>query len=402
VVGAGIGGLVAALALVDSGYRVSVHEQAVALGEVGAGLTVSRGAQAVLGELGLAEALRPSASVVRANAFLHYRTGELLDGAFDHGDGATAATPLASRNWQMHRADLHAVLAAALRRRAPDALHVADRLVGLDDDGAGMRLSFDGGRSTTADIVVGADGLRSTVRGLLWGNRPPRPTGQVAFRSMLDGSEAAPFLGAGRAAVYYGPDRTFNRYALRGGAIVNCVAIARTGSWSDEGYDNEADPADLVELFAGWHRDVTGLLARSGRRLRRWALYDRDPLPRWRQGRVTLAGDAAHPMLPFLGLGAAMAIEDGFVLARCLATASDPVAGLDRYEALRRPRTSEVMLAARVEGELTQSRTPERFVAATAPSRHAAFYDFDPSSLGGPPGAPSTPTGPAWRRSTTP
>jgi salicylate hydroxylase len=391
VIGAGIGGLVAALALADAGFEVSVHEQAEALGEVGAGLTVSRGAQAVLAELGLTEALRNRASVVRSNAFLHYRTGVLIDGDFDHSDGApepATATPAGTdrpaplRNWQIHRADLHGILAAALRARVPDALHLSERLVGLDDDGPVVRLSFDGGRHADADVVVGADGLRSRVRALLWGERAPRPTGQVAYRCMVDGSRAAPFLGAGRAAVYFGPDRVFNRYSLRRGSIVNCVAIARTGSWRDEGYDNPAEPAEVAELYAGWHPDVTGLLARSRPgELRRWALYDRDPLPRWRQGNVTLLGDAAHPMLPFLGLGAAMAIEDGFVLARSLSAASSVGAGLDDYEARRGPRTRRVMLAARLEGELVQSRSPERFDAAAAPSRNAEFYDFDPSML---------------------
>jgi salicylate hydroxylase len=399
VIGAGIGGLVAALALVDSGLEVSVHEQADALGEVGAGLTVSRGAQAVLAELGLTAALRRQASVVRSNAFLHYRTGELIDGGFDHSDGDPGPAPTAgpsgppSHNWQIHRADLHAIL---------DALHLTDRLVGLDDVGPVIRASFDGGRSTKADLVVGADGLRSTVRDLLWGPRPLRPTGQVAYRCMVDGSSAAPFLGAGRAAVYYGPDGTFNRYGLRGGRIVNCVAIARTGAWQAEGYDNAAEPAEVSDLYAGWHPDVTGLLGQSNPgQLRRWALYDRDPLPQWRQGRVTLLGDAAHPMLPFLGLGAAMAIEDGLVLARCLSNSSSIPAGLDRYEDLRRPRTSEVMLAARLEGKLVQSRSPEQFDAAAAPSRNAALYDFEPSALYGPTLTPSAYADPSPRKTTT-
>jgi salicylate hydroxylase len=397
VIGAGIGGLTAALALADAGFEISVHEQAAALGEVGAGLTVSRGAQAVLAELGLTSTLRQRASVVRSNAFLHYRTGELIDGAVDHSDGAPgpedpAGSRPPSHNWQIHRADLHAILAAALQARAPAALHLSHRLVGLVDDGPVVRISFDGGRSTEADIVIGADGLRSRVKELLWGAGPLRPTGQVAFRCMVDGSQAAPFLGAGRAAVYYGPGATFNRYTLRAGSIVNCVAIARTGTFHDEGYDHPASPAEMGELFASWHPDVTGLLARSNPgQLRRWALYDRDPLPQWRQGRVTLLGDAAHPMLPFLGLGAAMAMEDGFVLARCLAGTSSIPAGLDRYEAQRGPRTSEVMLAARLEGELVQTRSPERFDAAAAPSRNATFYDFEPSAPDGPTGPPAQP-----------
>jgi salicylate hydroxylase len=330
VVGAGLGGLTAALAMVQEGFGVTVYEQATQLGEVGAGLTLSRGAQHVLASVGLVDELRRHASAVRSNAFLHYRTGALLDGAFDHSEGSVDpdAAPV---NLHLHRADLHRVLVDALEARAPGSFLLGHQLVGIEHRADGVRLAFEG-------------------------------------RSPVD---------AGRAAVYYGPDRVLNRYTLRKGTLVNCVAIARTGTWRAEGWSSPATTDELVALYQGWHRDVLGLLrAAPPDGLRKWALYDRDPLARWGSGPVTLVGDAAHPMLPFLGLGAAMAIEDGVVLARCLA--ADPaVSGLDRYELVRRPRTTEIMLASRQEGSLVQARDPERFDAARAPSRNATFYDFD-------------------------
>ncbi|HEU0102521.1 MAG TPA: FAD-dependent monooxygenase [Mycobacteriales bacterium] len=379
VVGAGLGGLVAALALHDAGLDVEVREQAPALGEVGAGLTVSRGAQRVLAEIGVLDAVRARASSVRSNAFLHYRTGALLDGAPDHSDGAPEPGQLV--NLQIHRADLHEVLAAALAERAPGAVRLDSRLVGLADLGSQVEATFAGGARTRADLVVGADGLRSRVRELLWGAQDPRFTGQVAYRCLVPRELAAPYLAAGRAAVYLGPGRVLNRYALRGGALVNCAAIAQADGWREEGWTTPATSAELLALYDGWHPDVLGLFAAApADGLRKWALYDREPLARWRSGRVTLLGDAAHPMLPFLGLGSAMAIEDGLVLARALQASPDE-AGLDAYERARRPRTTEVMLLSRHEATLVQARDPDRFDPAAAPSRNPALYDFDPPAV---------------------
>jgi salicylate hydroxylase len=284
---------------------------------------------------------------------------------------------IAPVNLHLHRADLHRVLVDALEARAPGSFLLGHQLVGIEHRADGVRLAFEGRSPVDADLAVGADGLRSTIRRMLWGEDDPLFTGQVAYRCLVPVSLAAAFLDAGRAAVYYGPDRVLNRYTLRKGTLVNCVAIARTGTWRAEGWSSPATTDELVALYQGWHRDVLGLLrAAPPDGLRKWALYDRDPLARWGSGPVTLVGDAAHPMLPFLGLGAAMAIEDGVVLARCLA--ADPaVSGLDRYELVRRPRTTEIMLASRQEGSLVQARDPERFDAARAPSRNATFYDFD-------------------------
>jgi salicylate hydroxylase len=376
IVGAGLGGLAAAVALTRRGVRVEVYEQATALGEVGAGLTVSRGAQRVLAELGVLEDVRAQASLTQAMAFLHFRTGALLDGGYDRSDGT--ADDGRAGGVHIHRADLHRILTDTLARQAPGALRLGRRLVGLDDDGDRVTARFADGSAARGDIVVGADGLHSTVRGLLWGQAQPRFTGQVAFRCLIPGAVARPYLAAaGRAAVYFGPGRVFNRYTLRRGAIVNCVAIARTDRWREEGYTAPAAPEELIALYQGWHPDVLGLLGQAPRQLlNKWALYDREPLACWRQGRVTLLGDAAHPMLPFLGLGAAMALEDGGVLARALEPGAGPAA-LDRYEQARRPRTELVMRESRREGQLVQSRDPSRYDADAAPSRNPAYYDFD-------------------------
>ena len=379
IVGAGLGGLTAALALSRCGLDVAVYEQATVLREVGAGLTVSRGAQRVLAELGLGTQLLARASTVRSNAFVHYRTGALLDGAVDHTDGSGPADGVA-RNVQMHRADLHDLLVTTLRMRAPGALQLGRRFVDVSEYDARVTVTFADGSVVDGDLLLGADGLRSQVRACLWGAEDPRFTGQVAFRALVPGTAAAPFLASdGRAAVYLGPDRVFNRYALRRGAVVNCVAIARTDSWREEGWTIPATHAELAALYAGWHPNVLGLIG-AAPSLSKWALYDRDPLPRWGTDRVSLLGDAAHPMLPFLGLGSAMAIEDGLVLGRALAAAPGPE-GLARYEAARRPRTTEVMLQSRREGGLVQADDPHEFEPDAAPSRKPIYYDFDPALI---------------------
>jgi salicylate hydroxylase len=377
IIGAGLGGLTAALALMSRGFAVEVHEQAHEIAEVGAGLTVSRSAQRVMEDIGVLDSVRRRASITRAMAFLHYRSGALLDGGYDHGDGSIDDGR--SAGIHIHRADLHAILSDALTQRCPTALCLGHRLIEMQESANAITAEFANGASATGHLLVGADGLRSVVRSLLWGPDAPRFTGQVAYRCLVPGTVAAPFLRrAGRAAVYFGPQRVFNRYSLREGAIVNCVAIARTDVELAEGWTMPATRAELMSLYTGWHPDVCGLLANApSEGVSKWALYDRDPLERWGVSRATLLGDAAHPMLPFLGLGAAMAIEDGVVLARALELEGDE-RGLARYEAARRDRTASVVLDSRREGVLVQARDPNRYDAAAAPSRNPGYHDFDP------------------------
>ncbi|WP_293897749.1 FAD-dependent monooxygenase [Phenylobacterium sp.] len=376
IVGAGIGGLTAGLLLANQGYPVHVHEQARRLGEVGAGLTLSKGAQATLREAGVLDAVRGAASLSATIPFLHYRTGERLAGEYDRSDGTQDTPEIVGR--QILRADLHAILAEAYGRTTGD-LSLSRQLVGIEPRGDGVRLAFSDGTRAEADLLIGADGLRSTVREVMFDPTPPLFTGQVAWRFLAPWEAAAPFMGAGRAAVYFGPGRVINRYTLRRGRIVNCVALARSESWFEEGWSVRGDPAELRGLFEGWHRDVTGLLAQApAETLRRWGLFHREPLAVWRDGGVTLLGDAAHPMLPFLGLGAAMAIEDAMVLARALALEAEPTAALDLYEAVRKPRTAEVFRQSVRQGELLQSRDPDNYDPAASPASDRTFFDYDP------------------------
>lgn len=376
IVGAGMGGLTAGLLLRRQGHTVHIYEQAPELGEVGAGLTLSRGSQATLREAGVYEAVRAAAMVSTTIPFLHYRTGERLAGEYDLTDGLLDTSDIVGR--QIHRADLQSILAAAFLA-AGGSMSFGARVVGVEAIAAGARLCFEEAPAVEADLVIGADGLRSHVRAALVDQAPPVFTGQVAWRFLVPWAEVSAFMGAGRAAVYFGPGRVLNRYTVRRGDVVNCVALARTEDWFEEGWSVRGDPHALQQLFEGWHPDVVGLLGRAKPdTLRRWGLFHREPLERWRRGAATLLGDAAHPMLPFLGLGAAMAIEDAMILARALAQATDLNAGLDLYEAVRKPRTAEVYRQSVRQGELLQSRDPDNYDGKAAPASDPAFFGYDP------------------------
>ncbi len=310
-------------------------------------------------------------------AFLHYRTGALLAGNYDRGDGTVDEPGIVARH--VHRADLHAVLARGLEARAPGAVRVGRRLVGVDQKGDRPIAHFQTGETASGDILIGADGVKSVVRAVLWGEEKPRFTGQVAWRRIVPAEAAKPFMSAGRAAVYMGPDRVVNRYTLRRGAILNIVAIARTADWQEEGWSSPGDLAQLAALFADWHPDIRGALSCfPSERPVRWGLLERDPLPQWSDGRMTLLGDAAHPMLPFLGLGAAMAIEDAAILGRALGEAKEWKDALATYERVRKPRTGEVYRQSQRQGELIQARDPDNFDAAAAPNANPRFFDYDP------------------------
>ena len=375
IIGAGLGGLVAGLALRQRGFDVEIHEAAPQLGEVGAGLTLSRGAQHVFRALGIQDRVAALACRSSAFPFLHYRDGRLLAGAHDHGDGGPD-DGVADVGRQIHRADLHAVLVAAFAECGPPVV-LDHMLASIDQSPENVTAIFANGDRATGDALVGADGVRSAVRGILWGSDAPRFTGQIAYRFLVPIEDARPFMSAGRGGVFLGPKRTFNRYTLRGGAIVNCVGIVATEEWVGEGWSTPAPREGILADFAGWHPDVLGLIGLATSSIK-WGIFDRTPMPQWLKGRVTLLGDAAHAMLPFLGMGAAMAIEDGMILARAFEQERDVTAAFARYEAARKPRTALVHAKSIEQGELTQARDPDNYDHAAAPAGDPAITGYDP------------------------
>jgi len=337
IVGGGIGGLSAALSLLRAGHDVHVYEQAHALSEVGAGIQVSPNASRILHGLGLADELAELG--VRPLAW-HQRRWD---------DGRTLLrTPLADEvveafgfpHYQMHRADL---LAALVRALPGERTHVGYRLTSLVDHGDRVEGLFENGERVEADVLVGADGIHSAVRRILFGPESPRFTGCVAYRGLIPADRLADLGLEVTAQVWMGPDKHFVHYFVQSKRLVNFVALVEEDTWTRESWTDRGEVADALAAFDGWHPQVRGILEAVDETFV-WALFDRAPLERWSVGRVTLLGDACHPMLPFMAQGAAQAIEDGATLAACLGNLGDrdvPEA-LRRYETLRLPRTARI------------------------------------------------------------
>ncbi|SHN46491.1 FAD-dependent monooxygenase [Cryptosporangium aurantiacum] len=387
VVGGGIGGLTAALCLVRAGCDVRVYEQAGQLSEVGAGVQVSPNASRVLHGLGLAEAL--AATGVKPLAWHQRRWDDgrtLLRAPLAEALEATFGFP----HYQMHRADLLDALAAAL---PPGVVFLSHRLAGFAEDTDGVELRFADGRRARADVLVGADGIHSPVRQALFGPDRARFTGCVAYRAVVP-AERLRHLGLEvTAQIWMGPGRHFVHYFISGRRLVNFVAVVEQDEWTRESWTDRGEIADALAAFAGWHPQVRDLLGAADETYV-WALFDRPPLPRWSVGRVTLLGDAAHAMLPFMAQGAAQAIEDGAALAACLRDIRSPadVAGaLTRYERVRLPRTSQ--LQAMSAGNKTRFHLPDgpdqeerdRQIAdgsqAWSLNAQAWLYDYDADAL---------------------
>jgi len=337
VAGAGIGGLCAALALAKQGVHVVVLEQAQALGEVGAGLQMSPNAMKVLRELGLEPELSAFAFVPQHAAIRHYKTGEYY---LKSPLGEQAEARYGAPYWHLHRADLHQVLAQACSQAGVEL--VLNSMVTAYREDAELNQVYvllEDGREFYGDILIGADGLRSKVREQMLGEERPTFMGQVAWRGVISASDLTVDVKPD-ACVWAGPGRHFVSYYLRGGDYVNFVAVEERSDWQSESWREEGDVEELRQAFADWHPEVSQLVAAASSTFL-WALNGRDELPTWRHGRVVLIGDACHPMLPFMAQGAAMAIEDGYVLAEYLLRYEWSVA-LTKYEQIRKPRATKV------------------------------------------------------------
>lgn len=360
VVGGGIGGVTAALALARRGAEVTVLERTAQPSEIGAGLQLSPNGMRVLAALGV-EAAISGLSLPSTGARL-----------FDH-----RANPVLHLDMARHRPG------AAFR-----VIHRARLLDCLTDAAqeAGVTLSY--GQHITAppetSLVVGADGLHSQMRPVLNGREVPFFTGQTAWRALIPDNGTGP----AEAQVFMGPGRHLVSYRLAGG-LRNIVAVLERRDWQDEGWSHPGDPAELRTAFAGFAGPVPGWLA-AVETAHLWGLFRHEVAPCWQDGRVVLLGDAAHPTLPFLGQGAVMAIEDAWTLAACLDADPDQARALARYQALRLPRTTRIVAAAtanarnyhlqgvrRLVGH-TVLRLADRLAPSAMPGRFDWLYDYDP------------------------
>ena len=347
IVGGGLGGLAAALFLRQAGVPATVYEAAAELREVGAGIVVPPNMVRALALLGLDDRL-PDFAVELQSAweFRRWDDGRVLS---VQPMGAECVRQYGAPCYVAHRADLLALLQQAL---PADALRLDRRCTGVEAtaDGVSLTLADAAGQAhrVRADLAIGADGIHSVVAQAVVRPEPARFSGSCAFRCLVP-AEAAPEMARRPVqTLWLGPGRHFVHYPISAGRLVNVVAIVPAGDWRTESWTAEGRIEDLQQEFAGWDARLRQLAA-SATLTRRWALYDRTPLPTWVNGRVALLGDAAHAMLPFFAQGAAQAIEDAAVLAACLqgVGAADAPAALQRYDAIRRPRASRVQLMSR-------------------------------------------------------
>lgn len=351
IVGGGIGGLSAALSMLRAGLDVHVFEQVRGLREVGAGLAMSPNASSVLYGLGLKAAMETAGVAPLAWRQRRWQDGQTL---LLSPLASVTPPPFGAPLYTSHRADILGMLAAAI---PAERLHLDHKLTSLVDDGDKVTLAFENGATVNARAAIGADGIHSAVRRVLYGDEHPRFTGCVAWRGLVPADKVAHLNLPNEAQLWMGPGKHFVHYPVSGERLINFVCLVDRDGWTKESWTERGDIDDVLAAYAGWHPQVTGLIG-AVKEIFVWGLFDREPLPRWSSGRVTLLGDACHPMLPFLAQGAAQAIEDGCVLAACLKRgADDMAAALMRYEALRRPRTSKIQLIAR--GNKTRNHLPD-------------------------------------------
>jgi salicylate hydroxylase len=372
IVGGGIGGLFAANALIAHGLKVSVYEQAPALGEVGAGVYITPNSVRHLERVGLGPAVEKWGARVGPKS--HY---------FRH-DGTPIApvqvTDLYGWNatFGMHRADLVDFLAAAL---PAGVVHCGHRAIGFEQAGEIVRVQFANGAAAEADVVVGADGIHSELRPYVFPPSTPVFHGNISYRGLVS-RERIPDWPMDRWQMWAGPSKHFLVFPVRHGEMVNYVGFVPADQEMKESWSASGDPDVLRHEFEGWDPRIGTVLKQVDNTFR-WALYDREPLPTWTKGRLTLLGDAAHPMLPHLGQGANQSIEDGMALATILARVDDAAvpAALLAYERLRRARVAQVQLGARQHGLRVDSAYADLAVRDAELAAHAEFrkhlYAYD-------------------------
>jgi salicylate hydroxylase len=351
IIGGGIGGVALAACLLRSGFEVKMFERAAGFGEVGAGIQMTPNAVKVMRALGLLDKLLAVGFLPNALVGRNWRTGREN---FRTPLKDAAVKAYGAPFIHIHRADLHAILASLVPGEVPT---FGVSCTGVRQDERCATARFADGTTYEADVIIGADGVRSVVRAELFGDEAAKFTGHMCYRAIVPVPGVVDFASPD-GAFWLGPHGHVVTYYVQSGKAVNIVAVTETDKWVEENWNARSSREEMLGAFKGWHRNVETLFARVDE-VYKWGLFDRDPMETWSRGRITLLGDAAHPMLPFLSQGAAMAIEDAWVLAASLDGHGDDVAAaFGDYEAERLPRTSRVQLQARERGRTYHLPSP--------------------------------------------
>ncbi|MGH3251349.1 MAG: FAD-dependent monooxygenase [Trebonia sp.] len=380
VIGGGIGGLATAAFLHRAGLPAVIYEQAAELKEIGAGLVIAPNAARLLRRLGVLSVIEQQAVRLETGwEFRRWADGTVLSA---ENLAARCLELYGEHTYAAHRADL----LSAIRQAVPaDAVRLGRRCSGLVSDGPRPVLEFTDGTAAEADVVIGADGVHSAIRDAVYGPSPATYSGICAFRALVPAEQAPPFALRQAQTLWLGPGHHLVHYPVSAGRYVNLVAFAPAGEYVIESWTATATVAEFLAEFADWDQRLVRLIEAVGT-VGRWALLDREPLPQWSYGPVTLLGDAAHPMFPFFAQGAAQAMEDAAVLASCLAAAlttgngspADVAAALRRYEECRRPRTTRLQEISHARAHV--NHLPDGVEQA---ARDAAFGATDPLTASG-------------------
>ena len=345
IVGGGIGGLTAALALRARGLSVTVFEQADELREIGAGVTIFPNATLLLHRIGLADEIEKIGCPITGHV-MRTSTGELIN------ESTTPST--GTRSYNVHRAEFLKLLVDA---QPKGTLRLGHRLSGVRETNGRVCLSFSNGATVNSDVAIGADGIHSALQREIGLKTYPSSEGIMAYRGLIPTEKLswAKDIG-GRMSRWVGHGRSFLCYPVSSGRLMNMVAFVPTDLDSEESWTAPGDLKALSAEYAGWDDPVLETISALDSTFR-WGIYDRAPLPYWCAGRATLLGDAAHAMVPHLGQGAAQAIEDGFTLAVFLESAKPQEVSkrLKAYERARLERTSQIQAFARETGRFVRA-----------------------------------------------
>jgi salicylate hydroxylase len=373
IIGAGIGGLSLALGCINAGIKVRVFEKAPELGEIGAGIMLTPNAVKCYDFLGLGDALSRVGVEPEESVYRRFDTAEEMVRA---PLKARMQATYGAKYFHIHRADLHACLLQAVSLQDPDAVKTGYSVAAVKQSGDRVTAKFENGQAIESDALVACDGIHSSVRAQLFGDVKPRFTGQMAWRGMVPAEGLPATVTEPVSVSWLGEHKHVIQYGVRDRRFINYVAIVATNEWIEEGWNRRADPREAVKDFEGWHSDLITLLrATPDDGCYKWGLFDRDPLESWTLGRITLLGDAAHPMLPFMAQGSAMAVEDAVVLARALSSCATVGEAFQRYEQVRRPRANDIVLKSRQATNLYQRLTGDK--SSQRASNLDAVYGHD-------------------------
>ena len=341
IAGAGLGGLTAAACLLRRGHDVAVFEQAPQLGEIGAGIQISANANRVFAEIGVADRVAEAGALPREYRFRTFDTGEVLQTIhFGTSYEERWGVPYVS----IHRADLHAILVDAVRALRADAIQLNRRTVGYEEDSGGVTLRFADGTTERGDVVVGADGIRSAVREQILGRVEADYTGDSVWRVLVSSERLPEEHRTDCVEIFVGPGKHCVVYPLRGGRLINLVGCVEQAGWDEESWTTKRPWEEMRDDFRGWNPMVNAIIEAAPRdECYRWVLKNRKPVGNWSTSRATLLGDAAHPTLPYMAQGSAMAVEDAAVLARALDREPAVADALLLYQRNRLDRTARVV-----------------------------------------------------------